>query len=115
MHRNPGVHYSILTVDVGYEDEVAYFECESCERCEIKSSSTHTKKNQKLQVSKKFTEQRKHSLERIRSDTVKLLWMNSSIQFEGAFGIIKNNYEFRQFLLRGKAKVYTEILMVSMG
>ena len=41
--------------------------------------------------------------------------MNRSIQSEGAFGIIKQDYGFRQFLLRGSKKVLTEILLVAMG
>jgi len=30
--------------------------------------------------------------------------MNRSIQVEGAFGILKNDYEFQKFLLRGKIR-----------
>lgn len=41
--------------------------------------------------------------------------MNRSIQSEGAFGVIKQNYAFRQFLLRVSKKVFTEILLLSMG
>lgn len=41
--------------------------------------------------------------------------MNRSIQAEGAFGVIKQDYGFRQFLLRGSKKVLTEILLVAMG
>ena len=41
--------------------------------------------------------------------------MNRSIQSEGAFGVIKQDYNFRQFLLRGSKKVTTEILLVAMA
>ena len=41
--------------------------------------------------------------------------MNRSIQSEGAFGVIKQDYGFRQFLLRGHIKVRTEILLVAMA
>ena len=41
--------------------------------------------------------------------------MNRSIQSEGAFGVIKQDYNFRQFLLRGNKKVTTEILLVAMA
>ena len=41
--------------------------------------------------------------------------MNRSIQSEGAFGVVKQNYGFRQFLLRGKKKVTTEILLLAMA
>ncbi len=41
--------------------------------------------------------------------------MNRSIQVEGAFGVLKNDYEFQRFLLRGKTKVKLEILLLCMG
>lgn len=41
--------------------------------------------------------------------------MNRSIQVEGAFGVLKNDYEFQRFLLRGKTKVKIEILLLCLG
>ena len=41
--------------------------------------------------------------------------MNRSIQVEGAFGVLKNDYEFQRFLLRGKTKVKLEILLLCFG
>ena len=99
----------------GYTSEVTYYECESCDGCPFKKKCTKSKGNRKLQVSKKFIEQRAKSLERITSENGILLRMNRSIQSEGAFGVIKQNYAFRQFLLRGKRKVFTEILLVAMA
>jgi transposase len=99
----------------GFEREVTYYECESCEGCQHKKKCTRSKDKRTMQVSKKFTEQRKQSLERITNEKGILLRINRSIQSEGAFGVIKQDYGFRQFLLRGNKKVLTEILMVAMG
>jgi transposase len=99
----------------GFESEITYYECESCEGCPFKKKCTKSKGNRKLQVSKRFIEQRKQSLERITSEKGILLRMNRSIQAEGAFGVIKQDYGFRQFLLRGNKKVFTEILLVATG
>jgi len=99
----------------GFENEITYYECESCEGCLYKKKCTKSKGNRTLQVSKKFIDQRKQSLARITSDKGVLLRMNRSIQSEGAFGVIKQDYGFRQFLLRGNKKVITEILLVAMG
>ena len=41
--------------------------------------------------------------------------MNRSIQVEGAFGVLKKDYEFQRFLLRGKTKVKLEVLLLCMG
>lgn len=99
----------------GFESEVTYYECESCEGCPHKKNCTRSKGNRKIQVSKKFVEQRKQSLENITSPPGILLRINRSIQSEGAFGVIKENYKFRQFLLRGKKKVTTEIALIAMA
>lgn len=39
--------------------------------------------------------------------------MNRSIQVEGAFGVIKQDYGFIRFLMRVKAKVKTEFLLIA--
>ena len=99
----------------GFSSEVTYYECEDCSGCPYKKKCTKSKGNRKMQVSKRFISQRAKSLERITSEKGILLRMNRSIQSEGAFGVIKQNYAFRQFLLRGKKKVFTEILLIAMA
>ena len=68
-----------------------------------------------MQISKEFLRQREQSLKNITSKQGVLLRINRSIQAEGAFGVIKQDYGFRQFLLRGNRKVRTEILIVAMA
>ena len=99
----------------GYEREVTYYECDDCSQCQFKKKCTRAKGNRKLQVSKKFIAQRAASLERITSPMGIQLRINRSIQSEGAFGVIKQDYSFRQFLLRGNRKVTTEILLLAMA
>ena len=99
----------------GFESEITYYECESCEGCLYKKNCTRSKGNRKMQVSKKFIEQRQQSLANITSPLGILLRTNRSIQSEGAFGVIKENYKFRQFLLRGTQKVRTEIVLIAMA
>ena len=99
----------------GFESEITYYECEKCEGCPYKKSCTRAKGNRKISLSKKFIEQRKQSLENITSPMGILLRTNRSIQSEGAFGVIKENYKFRQFLLRGNRKVLTEITLLAIA
>ena len=98
----------------GYEREVTYYECDDCFGCPYKKC-TRAKGNRKLQVSKKFIAQHAASLERITSPKGIQLRMNRSIQSEGAFGVVKQNYGFQWFLLRGNKKVSTEIHLVAMA
>ena len=99
----------------GYKSEVTVYECEDCCGCPYKEKCTRSKGNKKLYVSKKFIAARQESYENIMSETGILYRMNRSIQVEGAFGILKNDYEFQRFLLRGKTKVKLEFLMLCIG
>ena len=99
----------------GFECEITYYECESCEGCQYKKSCTKAKGNRKMQLSKKFIKQRQKSLQNITSEKGILLRTNRSIQSEGAFGVLKQDYGFRQFLLRGNKKVKTEMLLMALG
>ena len=99
----------------GFEADVTNYECEDCTGCLHKERCTRAKGNRTLRFSKEFLRQREESMKRITSETGILLRMNRSIQAEGAFGVIKQDYGFRQFLLRGNRKVRTEFLLIAMG
>ena len=68
-----------------------------------------------MYISKSFLEKRQESYENILSETGIQYRMNRSIQVEGAFGVLKNDYEFQRILLRGKPRVKLEILLLCMG
>jgi hypothetical protein len=99
----------------GFEADITYYECEDCSDCPHKTNCTKAKGNRRMELSKTFLRQREESFTRICSKKGILLRMNRSIQAEGAFGVIKQDYGFRQFLLRGNKKVRTEILLIAMG
>ena len=99
----------------GFESEITYYECDDCSCCPFKKTCTRAKGNRQIRISKRFIEQRAASLVRITSEQGILLRMNRSIQSEGAFGVLKQDYGFRQFLLRGQKKVTTEILLLAMA
>ena len=42
-----------------------------------------------------------------------ILRMNRSIQVEGAFGVIKQDFRFKRFLTRGKPKTETQFFLIS--
>ncbi len=99
----------------GYESEVTVYECEDCQGCAYKEKCSKAKGNKRLYISKSFLEKRQESYKNILSEKGILYRMNRSIQVEGAFGVLKNDYEFQRFLLRGKTKVKLEILLLCFG
>ena len=99
----------------GYNSIVTIYESESCDECPYKSKCTKAKGNKRLHVSKDFIKKRKESLNNITTPEGKLLRVNRSIQVEGAFGVLKQDYGFRRFLLRGKKNIKTEFMLLSFG
>lgn len=99
----------------GYESKTKVYECESCEGCEFKTQCSKAKGNKRMQVSTVFVEKREESLKNIISDDGIILRVNRSIQVEGAFGVLKEDYGFRRFLTRGKKNVKTEFTLLCFG
>lgn len=108
-------HEGIRKSKSGFESMVTYYVCENCLDCPQKKLCTKAKGNRTIQASKTFLRQREESRQRITSETGILLRMNRSIQVEGAFGVLKQDMGFRQFLLRGNKKVKTELLLMALG
>jgi len=98
-----------------YKSEITVYECEDCNDCSFKSNCTKAKENRKMQVSKLFTAKRQKSYENITTDEGILLRVNRSIQVEGAFGVLKNDYQFNRFLTRGKNSVKNEFTLLCLG
>lgn len=103
------------TSATGYRSEVTVYECEDCSGCQHKSKCTKAQGNRKMQVSKTFIAKRQMSYENIISDKGILLRVNRSIQVEGAFGVLKNDYQFNRFLTRGKSSVKNEFILLCFG
>jgi transposase len=99
----------------GYLSEITIYECEDCTGCPHKEKCTKAKGNRKMQVSKNFIKKRQVSYENIMTEEGTKLRMNRSIQVEGAFGVLKNDYSFHRFLTRGKSNVKTEFMLLCFG
>jgi len=95
----------------GFESEISVYECSGCNGCPLKSKCTKAKGNRKISVSKDFVNLRQAAYDLITSKEGCELRMNRSIQVEGAFGVIKQDYGFRRLLRRGAENVFTEILL----
>ena len=107
------VSSKIKTSKSGYKSNITIYECEGCDGCPYKNKCTKAKGNKRFHVSKDFIKYRNESLKNISTPEGKLLRMNRSIQVEGAFGVIKQDYGFRRFLLRGKKNIRTEFTLLA--
>ena len=96
----------------------AWYRCENCQNCPQREKCCRKQDpNAPKEVIMKetFWEKRAQSLENITSERGIQLRMNRSIQVEGAFGLIKNDFGFRRFLTTGKKNVRIELLFLALG
>ena len=96
----------------------AWYRCEDCRNCPQRQKCCRKEDvNAPKEVIMKetFWEKRAQSLENITSERGIQLRMNRSIQVEGAFGLIKNDFGFRRFLTTGKQNVRIELLFLALG
>ena len=110
--------------ETGYQQEVTVYECADCKDCPVKEKCIRQKRTDKtpledrvkrLNVSKYFIAQRAAMEEKISTEEGILLRINRSIQAEGVFAMIKEDMNFRRFMMRGKKNVNVEWHLVSMA
>ena len=99
----------------GYKSLVSVYKCISCNGCEVKASCTKAGGDKQIKASRKLDRQREASLNNIKSDKGIQLRINRSIQVEGAFGVLKEDYKFRRFLTCGESNVRTEMLFLALA
>jgi hypothetical protein len=107
----------------GFQITNSVYSCKECAGCPLKekcikagrSRKPLEERNKVLYVSKRFAAQRDAMEERINTEQGKLLRVNRSIQAEGVFAMVKEDMNFRRFLLRGAVKVEVEWTLLSIA
>jgi transposase len=107
----------------GFVTTTAVYSCKACTGCPLKekcikaggSKKPLEERNKVLYVSKRFAAQQDAMEERINTAQGKLLRVNRSIQAEGVFAMVKEDMNFRRFLLRSSVKVEVEWTLLSIA
>ena len=100
--------------DNGFRSTKQTYVCESCTGCPHREKCFKGKyENRTISVSQTFSRQKREAEERISTPEGVRLRVNRSIQVEGAFGVIKEDYAFRRFLTRGKQKTETQFFLIA--
>lgn len=110
--------------ETGYQQEVTIYECAGCKGCPVKEKCIKQKETGKtpledrikrLNVSKYFVQQRTAMAQKISTEEGILLRVNRSIQAEGVFAVVKEDMNFRRFMMRGRRNVSVEWHLISMA
>lgn len=95
-----------------------WYRCEDCSGCPCRAQCCRAKdpdKPKELVLQKTFWEKRAQAAENITTERGIHLRLCRSIQVEGAFALLKNDFGFRRFLTRGKANIRTELFLLALA
>lgn len=98
-----------------YPRTIEYYRNEHCEGCPIRSQCTRSKRGRTLMYTRKLDMYQKEVRENLETAEGKELMKQRSIQSEGIFGQIKQDYEYDRLWRRGETGVKLEVLLVSIG
>ncbi len=99
-----------------YETINRNYVCESCAGCTHREKCFKGKyENRKVAFSPMMSRQKCEATKKMTTNEGILLRMNRSIQVECAFGVIKQNYDFRRLLTRGKEKAETQFFLLALA
>lgn len=102
------------TTENGYAVSTRYYSNDKCGRCPHRDQCHSSKKGYRtVQVNQILNKYRLKVLKALTSEEGTLLRMNRSIQVEGVFGVLKEDYGFRRFLTRGKRNVETQFFLLA--
>ena len=105
---------STKTTENGYTVSTKYYSNDKCGRCPHRDKCHKSKKEYRtIQVNNVILEHRPKALEALTSEEGAILRMNRSIQVEGVFGVLKEDYGFRRFLTRGKKNIETQFFLLA--
>ncbi len=102
----------VETTANGYTVSTKYYSNDKCGRCPHRGKCHKAKTGYRtMRVNQVIMEHRPKTLEKLTSEEGTLLRMNRSIQVEGVFGVLKEDYGFRRFLTRGKKNIETQFFL----
>ena len=100
----------------GYVTTKKNYVCESCNGCPHRDKCYKAKEAaRRISVSQTMQRLKREAAERINTERGIVLRQNRSIQVEGAFGVLKEDFGFRRFLTRGKAKTETQFFILAIA
>lgn len=96
----------------------ALYRCEDCSGCPCRAQCCRAKdpdRPKELVLKKTFWEKREQAEKNIMTQRGLHLRLCRSVQVEGAFGLLKNDFGFRRFLTWGKANIRTELFLLALA
>ncbi|MFC2112127.1 IS1182 family transposase [Bacteroidota bacterium] len=100
---------------LGYQQTKRVYQAQNCRGCPMRGSCYKAKGNRKIEVNPRLIDYKEIIKERLNSERGKQYRSQRPIEPEAVFGNIKNNHNYRRFLLRGIAKVEIEAGLLALA
>ena len=116
--RNLHLRRETTEVQNGQFVSTAWYRCEDCSGCPHRTQCCRAKapdKPKEIILKKTFWEKRELAARNIMTERGIHLRLCRSIQVEGAFALLKNDFGFRRFLTWGKANIRTELFFLALA
>lgn len=91
------------------------YQCEDCKGCPYRNKCCNGKNNRVININEELTMYHKEVRENLASERGIQLRINRSIQAEGTFGVIKQDYNFRRLTRVSLNKVNLEFYLIIIG
>ena len=98
-----------------YQRKTDYYGCSHCRECPLRSRCTKAKGGRVIQICHELERMKAKVRENMSSDAGHEIMVSRSIQAEGTFGDLKENYRYSRLRRRGLENVKFEVLIVAMG
>lgn len=105
----------------GYMRESKVYQCSNCKYCSKRSECQRSlaesgpTQNKRIFISENYLKLQEKNMQLFSSAKGILLRINRSIQVEGSFGVMKEDFKYKRMLRRGNENVYKELLLVAFG
>lgn len=112
MHKT-GIHQRITST--GYRQQITRYQARNCTGCPLNGVCHKSKGDRVIEINHRLDELKRQAAERLQSEQGIYHRKKRCCDTEPVFGNIKQNHNFRRFMLRGKQKVTTETGLLSLA
>lgn len=99
----------------GFEQRVQKYQAQNCERCPLKGTCHKAKGNRTIEINANLNKHKQQAKENLQSEQGIKYRKKRCCDIEPIFGNIKNNHQFKRFMLRGLKKVTVEVGLLSIA
>jgi transposase len=105
----------IRITDNGYKQVNRLYQAQNCQGCHMREACNKSKGNRCIEINPNLNRYKSIIRERLNSERGKKYRSQRPVDVEAVFGIIKNNKNYRRFLLRGLEKVEIETGLLALA